>query len=391
MIKKLLFILLICTPLLSGCWDQTELQNLGIITAAAIDHLEDGNVRISVQLFIPRTITSGETGEDPSQGSTFVRDGTGKNLAHAVSRLQMRVPRRLFWGHCKIFIFGHELAKRGIRHEIDFLARHTGPRGNSFMYVSEGEGKDLLELIPPLERYSGEALMKLTKDELGMVTTLRDIDMALMGDSKSVAVPYIKKLKPVEKEKPPHETIPFIDGSAIFYKDKMVGTLKIEDTRSLLWLKGKVKRATITAKPEEEDSEISMSPTMGKVKFKPQIKGNKWVMNVNISIEGDIIQNETHLNLLNEHVLEDIKKKFEIAVKKRVSETIDILQHEYKADVFHFGRKFHERFPKEWKQVEHNWREKFSEVDVNVNVTANIRRPGYIGPPAALPGEEVKH
>lgn len=168
------------------------MQDLAIITAAAIDRLEDGKTRISVQIFIPRAITSGETGEDPSQGSTFVREGTGENLANAISMLQINVPRRLFWDQCKIYIFGDELAKNGIRKEIDYLTRHPGPRGNSFLYVSEGEAKEILTLVPPLERYSGKALRKLTQDEYGTKTTLIDVDMGLMGIVKVCLCPILK-------------------------------------------------------------------------------------------------------------------------------------------------------------------------------------------------------
>jgi spore germination protein KC len=377
-------------PTLSGCWDRVELQDLAIITAAAIDRLEDGKTRISVQLFIPRAITSGQTGEDPSLPSTFVREGTGDNLANAISMLQINVPRRLFWGQCKMYIFGNKLAKKGIRNEIDYLARHPGPRGSSLLYVSEGEAKEILTLVPPLERYSGEALRKLTQDELGMITTLRDVDMGLMGESESVSMPYIKKLISKEYARKLYETIPVIDGTAVFHKDKMIGTLNMKETRGLLWLKDKVKRSTISIQPEGEKGEITMTPSIGKMGFKPKIKKNHWKMYLNIAIEGDIVQNETHLNLMNEDVNKKIKKEFEVVLKERVAQTTDKLQQELKTDVIDFGRRFHQKYPNEWAKVRGRWDEKFPEVDVHITVNAKIRRPGYIGPPAALPRGEVK-
>src|SRR5690554_1788742 len=111
--KRTLLVILLPVFILSGCWDSIEIQNLAIITAAAIDSEENHKVKVSVQIFIPRTITSGESVEDPSLGSTFVRDGIGKNLAEAISVLQTNIPRKLFWGQCKIFIFGQDLAKTG--------------------------------------------------------------------------------------------------------------------------------------------------------------------------------------------------------------------------------------------------------------------------------------
>lgn len=380
----------LCFPILSGCWDRVELPDLAIITAAAIDRLDNGETRISVQLFIPRAITSGETGENPSLAPTFVREGTGDNLANAISKLQINVPRRLFWGQCKIFIFGHELAKQGIRDEVDFLARHPRPREKSLLFVSAGEAKEALTLVPPLERYSGEALRKLTQDEYGTITTLRDVDMALMGESESVSMPYIKKLGVQEKTRKSYQTIPVIEGTAVFKKDKMVGMLNMRETRGLLWLKDKVKRSTISIKLKGEDGEITMTPTLGRISYSPKIIENRWIMNLNMEIEGDIVQNETHVNLLNEAVMMKIKKEYEAALKERVAQTTKTLQHELKTDVIDFGRRFHQKYPKEWKKVRHRWDEKFPQVEVKISVNAKVRRPGYIGPPAALPRDEVR-
>jgi len=113
-------------------------------------------------------------------------------------------------------------------------------------------------------------------------------------------------------------------------------------------------------------------------------------MNLDLAIQGDIVQNETHLNLLNEDVLEKMKGKFEKALQERVAVTVEKLQQEYKADVIGFGRRFHQKYPKQWKKIKADWDEKFPEVEVKIHVDAKIRRPGYIGPPAALPRDEVK-
>jgi len=240
-----------------------------------------------------------------------------------------------------------------------------------------------------LERYSADALKKLSEDEAGMTTTLRDIDIALMGDSQSVSVPYIKKLEPQDK-RAPNQTIPVIEGSAIFKKDKMIGSLDMKETRGLLWLKDNVTRSTISVKPEGEDGEITMTPTLGTVKFKPQIKAGNWIMNVNLNMQGDIVQNETHLNLMDEDVIKKITKDYEKALKERVALTAKKLQQEYDADPINVARRFHSKYPKEWRKVEHSWDQKFPEVEVKISVKAKIRRPGYIGPPAALPRDEVK-
>ena len=386
----LIFVCSIFLSTLTGCWDRVEVNDLAIITSTAIDRMEDGRTMISVQLFIPRAITSGEKGEDPSKGSTFVREATGDNVANAVSRLQDKVPRRLFWGHCKVYIFGEEYAKNGIRNAIDFLTRHPSPRGNSLLFVSKGEANEMLALIPPLERYSTIALQKLTQAEKGMETNLINVDMGLMGDSEAVSMPYINKLVSGEPARKEHETIPYIEGTAVFQKDVMVGVLNMNETRGLLWLKDSVRGSTLTIKLEDKEGEISMTPTLGNIHYSPLIKDGTWIMNLHIDMEGDIVQNETHLNLAKEETMNMLKSKFEEALKERVTQAIEKLQKDYQTDVIELGKKFHQKYPKEWHKVKQNWNEKFAEVKVNIDVHAKVRRPGYVGPPAGLPFDEVE-
>lgn len=388
--KRTLLVILLPVFILSGCWDSIEIQNLAIITAAAIDSEENHKVKVSVQIFIPRTITSGESGEDPSLGSTFVREGIGKNLAEAISVLQTNIPRKLFWGQCKIFIFGHDLAKTGIRNELDFLIRHPAPRINSNLYVSEGKASNLLKLIPPLERYSGEVLSKFSQhQEVGVDTTLSDISKDLTEASQSFSLPYIKRLKSDEYARKSYETIPTIVGTAIFKKDKMIGNIDLEETRGLLWLSRKIQRSTVSIKPEENENEVIMMPTSGSVRFKPQIINNQWIMNIQIQVEASIIQNETFLSLLQEDVITKLEKGLENKLRDRISKTLEKIQKEYQADVVGFGRRFHQKYPEQWKKVKDHWDEKFPEVDVKLSVNATIKRSGDIGGPAALPEEEV--
>lgn len=386
-LKKMILVLVLSLPLLSGCWDRVELQNLAIITAAAIDKLEDGQTRISVQIFIPRAITSGETGEDPDSGATFVREGVGENLASAISLLQVNVPRRIFWGQCKIFILGEELAKDGIREELDYLARHPGPRGGAFLFVSQGEAKGTLELTPPLERYSAEVLSKLTDEEVGLGTTLRDVDKGLMGEGKSVSIPYIIPLEAAGNAQ--QKTIPVISATATFHGDQQAGLLDIMETQYLLWLQGDVTRGVVSASLPEESGDITMKVASGRVKYIPEVQDGQWKMDVVVSVEGEIIQNETHFNIMHEQVIKQIEKRYKEVLEGKIADLISKLQ-KMNTDVLQFGRKFHQHYPQEWKEAKSEWDSKYQEVEVDIDLTVIVQKPGYIGPPGFLPKDEVK-
>ncbi|WP_154676024.1 Ger(x)C family spore germination C-terminal domain-containing protein [Bacillus dakarensis] len=54
----------------------------------------------------------------------------------------------------------------------------------------------------------------------------------------------------------------------------------------LIWLKKSVKNSTFSVKPEGEDGKITMTPTLGSVKMRPEIENGQWIMNLKVVVEG---------------------------------------------------------------------------------------------------------
>ncbi|RKJ41874.1 hypothetical protein D7X33_35905 [Butyricicoccus sp. 1XD8-22] len=66
---------------------------------------------------------------------------TGNNLAEALSKVQAELSRKVFWGSCKVFIFGESSAKEGIQNHLDYFLRDPAPRERAYAFVSEGKAK----------------------------------------------------------------------------------------------------------------------------------------------------------------------------------------------------------------------------------------------------------
>ena len=58
--------------------------------------------------------------------------------------------------------------------------------------------------------------------------------------------------------------------------------------------------------------------------------------------------------------------------------SIKKVQEDYQSDIFGFGEVIHRANPKAWKQLESNWDQEFSTLEVSVKVDAKIRRVGTI-------------
>ncbi|MDM5296166.1 Ger(x)C family spore germination protein [Peribacillus simplex] len=392
--KSVLLLLGICgtAPFLSGCWDRVEITDLAVVTAAAIDKKDDNQIELSVQVFIPSSISSGGGQGGSSQGgggvTTLVRSEKGSNISDALSRLQSKLPRKVFWGHCKVFVFGEKLAKEGVQEQLDFLLRHPQPREKANVYVSKGKAKPILESLPPLENYSGEVLRELSDLHIGMLVTLQDLDEMLTGKPQAAVIPFIKILPP-GKGQTKLQGIPYIVGSAVFKKDKMTGTITEKETRGLLWLRDEIESYTVTLQPKGVKGEISLNPVTAKVKIIPQIINDKWKLLVKVNTEGAVIQNGTNLDLSSPKSLKMAERAYQKDIEKRIELAFLNTQHK-KSDILGLGKDFYRKYPKQFNKVENHWDEIFAEMEVEIDVMAYIRRQGYINKPAGLSENEVK-
>ncbi|MBD0379506.1 Ger(x)C family spore germination protein [Paenibacillus sedimenti] len=384
--------LISCILLLSGCWDRTEVNDLALVTAAGIDRKTEKRIELSVQVFIPRAAGGGQQamgGGGSGSAQTFIRSAEGVTIVDAMTKLQEKLPRRIFWGHTEVFIIGRKLAEEGIRSHMDFMMRDPQVREGAYVFISEKEAKPILELLPPLERSSSEVLRELAKSKIAMEVTLKDLNARMIGDSEAVGLPWIGKLQ-AQPGQPEERTIPYITGTAVFKKDKLVGHISDRTTRGVLWLRNEIHAAVVTDTPKEAEGFVSMKLLRAESQLVPKIENGKWTITLRAITEDDIIQNATNLDLMNPIFLRQLEVHLEEDIQNRVQMALDQVQKKMNADIFDFAEAFHRGYPNEWNKAKERWDEIFPEVEVNFEVKAKVRRPGKSTVPAGLPQEEVK-
>jgi spore germination protein KC len=390
-VAKLLFVC-VYLILLSGCWDRTEVNDLALIVGLGIDQTKNGEIRLTVEIVVPKSVGGGGQvmgGGGAGGGETIIKSGTGVTVADAISNLQEKLSRRVFWGHTKVIVFGEKAAKAGIRQHLDFLSRNPEARLRSNVLVSKGTAKSVLELVPPIEQSSSEVLRELSESQLLLRVTVKDVLQMLSGDTGAAALPMVK-IKPPEKGKQEQQTVAFIQRTAIFKKDKMIGDIDDQLTRGVLWIRNEIKEANITITPKGEKGNITATLIRAHTELIPKYEKGKWKMIVKATAEDDIILNGTKLDLLNPKYTKMIEKELENEMNKRIRNTLKKVQKEMKADIFGFADIFHRKYPREWNRVKNRWEEIFPTVEVVVKTKAYVRRPGIDTAPQGLPEQEVK-
>ncbi|MED4350788.1 Ger(x)C family spore germination protein [Schinkia azotoformans] len=390
--QGILFLCICIVLFLSGCWGRKEVNDLAIIVAAGLDKKSDEKLELTVQVYTPKAGGGGQQmGESGSGGGgqpVVVRSAEGVTIADAMSKLQQLFPRQLFWGHAEVFIINEKLAREDIRPKLDFILRHPQLRDRSHIYVSKDPAKKVLRLTPPLERDLSEVLRELSMLKTGIEITIKEAAQMFIGDSGASALPLIEVLK----SQPPAEenqTIAYINGTAIFKKGKMVGTIDGAQTRGVLWLRNEISQAVVTVKPRIVDGYISMVLLHSYTKLIPSIENGRWKITLKATTEVDIINNGTVLDITDQKTIEMLEHKLEKDIHNRVYSALAIVQKEMNADIFGFSDAFHRSYPDIWNKNKENWDEIFPQVEVLIEARAIVRRPGMVTRPSLIPEEEV--
>ena len=140
--KKILGVLLLLVPLLSGCYNYRELNDLGVVTAISIDYDKDKEVfKTKAQVINPVKQQNANSGNEPS---FLVFDGEAKSLQESFRKAVEISPRQLYGSHLQILILSEEAINNHLDSVLDFLVRN--PELRSEFKVIIGKDKESMRL-----------------------------------------------------------------------------------------------------------------------------------------------------------------------------------------------------------------------------------------------------
>ena len=166
-------------------------------------------------------------------------------------------------------------------------------------------------------------------------------------------------------------------GGGVFKDYALVGYINGKENAALTMLNGKIKAEVIDA--DYKGSIITLNTRS--IKSDKKLVPNDEVIKIkyNIEIEGSI--QEYTLSggqsiLSNPELLNDIKEVLADKGKGDLEGVVHVLQKDIKADALGIAEYLSKFHPKLWKTVEEDWRNVFSDIDIEVQVDVKIRRRG---------------
>lgn len=371
------FVLLIL-PLLSGCWDRTEINDLAIVLGTSFDQGKEKGMRyqVGVQISLPGAMggASGGGGGTGGGGKPYYVDtANGRTIREAKSILQERMSRQLNFAHRRVVLVGEGLAKKGFSEAMDVILRTPDSRINAYILITEGDALKVLESSPHMEMFPAEAFREMAKMDIGV--RVRQVLQELRSKGKDPVIPVIRGLqKGDEGERVKGEVV--IERYALFKQDRLIRFTKNEETEGIRWLmKGMINRTVTFSFPGKGN--LSLLITEQRMKPRIQLVNGKPELTLQLAMKAIIQDNELRHQLNKDDSYRYMQERVHRHINRMV-ENVWMVSQQEGLDVLGVGKLLAEHEPSYWEEVKAEWPKGLADTDLRIVVKVNIDRVGFV-------------
>lgn len=375
--KKIKYLILFCLiPLISGCYNYRELNDIGIVTAISIDY-KDNNFNIIAQVVNPIKAQDSANSNEPN---FIIYKSSASSLSEALRKVILDSPRQLYGPHLQLLILSEEVANNHIGEVIEYMTREIETRFEyKILIAKNNESLDSISLQLPLSDLSSSNILdslELQGKELGLTVnvTLNELTNMYLNPYLEITLPSVIVKGDTEtgkKEENKTETEQtakiYISTTAIFKGNALLGYLTEEQSFGLNFINGNINTTII--KVEEDSCYTVFEPTRIKSGSKANVKENK----VTTEIKGTakIIETTCSNDIDNPKEIGKLEKKLNEKIKSVVLKTFNDIRSEYNTDVFGFADLYYRSDAKYFKDnYRDNW---YDETFSNLNYTVKAK------------------
>lgn len=372
--KKLIMILLLVGNLmLAGCYGGLEVNDTVVPTGRGVD-IQDGKKVYSAQLAKPQGRE-----ESSNTDTTLVVTEKGDSFSMAARSFYLFLPRKPLWSMINTTIIGENLAREDISLCADFFARNPNVRLNSNLFLAyHTTPEEIFKVKVPMSKYSAQSLAEIIKIEEKSLGIYMKVDVReFLFKAATAGIEQV--LPQVIIEKNGEEERLRLDGTAVFLKNKMVGSLDEAESRGLRFLKTKpISGGLFSAEvPLGAGDKVTLELIDSVAKIKPIFADNKKIkMQIRIKADGNFYEQNNDINYLTPENILKVEQAANQAIEKDIMACIKKSQ-ALKSDVMGWGLHISRKNPEIWVNLKSNWPEIFAEIETEITVDFKFRR-GYL-------------
>ncbi|MBU5593012.1 Ger(x)C family spore germination protein [Clostridium sp. MSJ-4] len=371
--KKICFFILLTLLLnITGCTVYTEINNLPLILGVSIDKKNNDKYILTVEVFKPAVSSK----EKNTEINTEILQAEGLTILDAIRNLVIKLGKRAYWTHLKVFIISKNIADEGISPILDMFNRNAHIRKEFPVLIANDENaydifyKGKEKLKEPVSIFLNDTVKSVDKVSKYDYVKFYELIDDISSEGQNLVLPLIN-MDSMEDEK-----IPLVYGLAVFKKDKMVGILDSNESKTLRLIKNKEKGGALIVQWSENNEQQNVTLGIIKSKTKLQLLYDEKNLNINIKTTSitEIVEIMNYkIDVLEENGRENLKKEAENKIKKDIETLLFKLQHELECDAIGIGKNIKEKHPNVWKKYENNWSNAFVSIQFNISVDVEIK------------------
>ncbi|MBR2564420.1 MAG: Ger(x)C family spore germination protein [Paenibacillus sp.] len=386
--------LILCTSLLSGCWDREEINDIAFVIGIAVDK-EGDNYRASQQIALPGQ--SGSAGSEGGGGGTsgnkswFLLSNTAPTLRETTLVGQKSLSRKIYYAHRRTILIGEELAREGVASMLDLLTRYPLNRLSALPVVTRGEAYKVIDTDAPIEKFPSEMVRELCFLHMRKPRSLKTFVDSILSEGIDPFLPIASVSDSVPKDWKDSKTNIKLDGLAIFKKDKLVGMMDKDPADALILAMGEANAPEVMIKAPRGKGDIFIKLNENNASLHPHIENGKVRIDIELYAKGVVVDNESNYGDLREEEIVRINDDIRQKIKADIEEGVHLIQKKFKADILGMGRSIHQQLPKEWKKIKDRWDVLYPDVKVEIVPHVLIENVGVFNKPIGVVEEDIVH
>ncbi len=373
-------LVIVLMVLITGCWDYHELDKEAVISVFGYDLISPYHVKVSAYLETTPKANSSSNGNEGGMKKPEIIRADGPTIYEAIKNMSVYTPNELTFHHHVISILSEKfVSSPHFGDGLDRITRVGATRRRGLFAVTSGQSSDVLEIKLPLTDDLSEGLLNLMEaakeQQYSTQVDLNDFlyDLTLIGKE-----PIIPRILITQSKSTSFQKRIKVYGSGAFRGTRFVGWLSGNETRGVLWLRGKSghpilrfpwEGGEIMVQAESIQTKIALSQTSRASKEQiPFLIKMKW--------QGKIVMYTGHRSLKVQDI-PSIEQGVENSMRPVIQQSIRRAQALH-TDVIGFGNTFYSSQPSVYRQKYlSQWNDRyFPQIQYIVQIKAKILNIG---------------
>lgn len=359
---------------LSGCWSKIELNDRSFITSAYIDLGErPGEIVLTIGSPLPNRMGSIGNGEStPQQGKSYSSNtASGFTIPEALDKIQNDLSRKLTWGQTRAVVVSEDFAaQRGLQDVLEWASRNPSFPFRTFVFISEGSAREVVELTPVYERAPSEVLRKYGNRRFVGQATIKDLAVdSAAGVGTSVPILRTGR-KPLTSENGKFSLWTGIAGTAMIQDMRMKGKLNMDEAKAASWAEGNLSAPMYDLLTGKGKFDYKLNRLKSKISPVVTSAGDI-VCTVHLSAEATLESALTTKNMSTSDELHRLERQMNEAIAADLQRALEKSQ-SAGADIMELGERLEWRYPRLWSHLKKNWMQVYGK-EVRFKVRTDIR------------------